>query len=366
MRMLRPSLLILAAAALAGCSDSYTPTAPRPDGVRAAFAESSLDANAQDIAHAIARAMNRQDVRIQIRNAFRASRVTEHKLVLQEFVHTPAGRHLVRAAAEASGTTPAAFEARIAALPELDFYLPFRAHRASWRGTGDILVGATFTPKEPVLLTYGTDGTATALDSREGIPSRPMIVLHPAEQKSLRFHPQPDTRGDVVQDFRDGELSGSVDQGEDMTTLDCDPYARTCFSVGGGGTTAPADTTLVKDLWINYTDGFGWAGSNEVELRTTFYRNGAVIASKTARFEGISNNTWYHPNALLIYQRPIEGSADYFRIRVVETDNFDSDDKGTRNFYTTDNGERRSVIDNGSSLETQSVTTIMLGWTPRW
>lgn len=366
MRMLRPFLLGLSAATLVGCSDAYTPTAAGPDGTRPAFAESSPDATAQEVAHAIALAMSRQDVRVQVRNAFRASRVTEHKLVLQEFVHTPGGRHLVRAAAEATGTTPAALEARIATLPELDFYLPFLEHRTSWRGTGDVLVGATLSPEEPVLLTYGTDGTAMALDSRVGIPSRPVIVLHPAEPKSLRLHPQPDTRGEVIQDFTDGELSVSVDPGEEMTTLDCDPYARTCFDVGGGGGSTSADTTLVKDLWVNYTDGFGWAGSNEVELRTTFYRNGAVIASRTARFEGIANSTWYYPNVLLIHQRPIEGSSDYFRIRVVETDTFDSDDKGTRNFYTTDNGERRSVIDDGSTLETQSVTTIKLGWTPRW
>lgn len=375
MYVIRRSLVIVAvAAALAGCADAGvlgTPAGAEPGLLAGAGA--GPEAGARQVARALALAMQRQDVRVQVRNAMRQSRVTEHKLVLQEFIGTPAGRNLLRVAAQQSGLTVDALAARIAALPEMDFYAPLRVHRATWRGGAEVLIGATLAPKEPVLTAYTTGGEAVTMDARDGVPARPVLVLHPAERKSLRFAPQSDSPGDVIQDFGDGELSGTVQPvpGDgDMQITGCSIYAREClpdFEVGGGGSGgAPADTTFVRELWINYTDAFGWAGDSEVELRTKYYSGGVVVEELTVRFEGVADNQWYTPNKILMHRRLREGGTDYFRIRIVETDQFDSDDKGTRNFYHTDNEERRSIIDNGSFVETQSVTTITLGWQPKF
>lgn len=357
--------------ALAGCSDAgvLPSTAAHP------LLLAGMDASqgrADEVARALAMAMQRQDVRVQVRNAMRHSRVTEHKLVLQEFVATPAGAHVLRIAAQQSGMSIDALSARIESLPVMDFYLPVRDHRASWRGGAEVLVGATLSPKQPVLTAYTPAGATVSLDARDGVPAQPVFVLHPAQRKSLRFDPQPDGPGDVIQDFGDGELSGTVQPAVgdgDMQIAGCSIYAREClpdFGIGGGGTGAPVDTTFVRELWINYTDAFGWAGSSEVELRTKYYSGGVVVESVTARFEGVLNNKWYEPNKILMHRRPREGGTDYFRIRIVETDVLDSDDKGTRNFYYTDNEERRSIVDDGAYLETQSVTTIKLGWQPKY
>lgn len=291
----------------------------------------------------------------------RASRVTEHKLVLQEFVRTPAGQHMLRAAAAASGTTVSGLAGQIAELPAMDFYAPFREHRASWRGSTDVVVAATLDENAVNVLAYGTDGARVALDARDGVPGRPLLLLHPAERKSPRFNPQPDTPGDVIQDFGDGESSGTINI--NCTGCEVDHNPGESSGGGGGGSTAPADTAWVEDLWVSNRDGFG---ANEIELRTRFFRNGIEIASRTARFEGIQPEIWYHPHALLMHQRPQEGSGDYFRVRVVETDAFDSDDYGTRNFYATDNNQRRSIVDDGSWFEIQMTTTIKLSWTPRY
>lgn len=365
-------MIAVVIAALAGCSDAsvfLAPVGAEPRLLTGAGADPG--AAAGEVARALALGMQRQDVRVQVRNAMRQSRVTEHKLVLQEFVGTPAGRHLLRVAALESGLTVDALAGRIAALPAMDFYAPLRVHRATWRGGAEVLVGATLSPKTPMLTAYTTGGDAVTMDARDGVPARPVLVLHPAQRKSPRFAPQPDAPGDVIQEFGDGELSGTLlpAPGDgDMQVTGCSIYARECepdFEFGGGGTGgAPADTAFVRELWINYTDGFGWAGSAEVELRTKYYSGGAVVQEVTARFEGIAPAQWYSPNKVLMHRRLREGSADYFRIRVVETDEFDSDDKGTRNFYYADNGERRSIVDNGSFVETQSVTTITLGWQP--
>jgi len=83
-----------------GCGDasSRPPITSSGEAARRSAAEDT-DATAQRLARAFALALSREDVRVQVRNAMRASLVTEHKLVLREFAATPAGRHLVRAAA---------------------------------------------------------------------------------------------------------------------------------------------------------------------------------------------------------------------------------------------------------------------------
>lgn len=73
----------------------------------------------------------------------RASPVTEHKLVLQEFVKTPGGRRLVEASAKASGVEVSTIEQLIARLPDMDFYAPFQEHRLTWKATADVFVAAT-------------------------------------------------------------------------------------------------------------------------------------------------------------------------------------------------------------------------------
>lgn len=94
------------------------------------------------VAGAFAAAMSEGTIRFLVRDAMRASLLTEHKLVLQEFVATPAGRTLVNAGAMAIGVTGDSLGRVIASLPPMDFYVPGAAHRKSWRGDGQVLVAA--------------------------------------------------------------------------------------------------------------------------------------------------------------------------------------------------------------------------------
>ncbi len=62
-----------------------------------------------------------------------------------------------------------------------------------------------------------------------------------------------------------------------------------------------------------------------------------------------------------LYQRILPlGSVDYIRINVYETDWLDGDDLGTRNFFVDDYGYRRSIIDNGSWAQLQTITNITM------
>ena len=171
-----------AVALLAACSDVTDPaTAPSP--VVRQLADASPAQQAQVVARGIAAALERPNLRAQLRNDMRDSRWTEHKLVLQDYVATPHGADLVTAAARELGVTPAALGATIAALPRLDFYLPFRPNRLAWRGSPDLLVAAAFEKMAPTIDAFDTRGATHTLRLADGAPARPLILLGPAEPK---------------------------------------------------------------------------------------------------------------------------------------------------------------------------------------
>lgn len=296
------------------------------------------DVESHKVAHALALAMARQDVRVQVRNAMRASRVTEHKLVLQDFITTPGGAHVLRAAAAAVSESPDQLAARIAALPALDFYLPFAEHRISWRATGGVLVGATMNPDEARLVAYSGDGGLIVLTAGDGVPAQPLLILHPAEPKSLRLHPQAETPGEVVQEFDDGQLSGTIGT---MNT-DCGgcevEYNPGTGSGGGGGGGGSSDVTYLDLLFI---EGWGDAwGSSEIDFRTTFRNStGEVLHSARMRLESIKTGVWYYPHVQLIDRELVSGAGTYFNVRLVEIDLFNNDDQGNRDFFATDRAQ---------------------------
>lgn len=89
------------------------------------------------LSRSIAVSMAQSGVRSAVRDAMRSSRLTEHKLSLQGFLASVEGSSLLRGAAAVQGVSPQEFSGLIARLPELDFYVPRREQRLSWRGNRD-------------------------------------------------------------------------------------------------------------------------------------------------------------------------------------------------------------------------------------
>lgn len=395
--------LSVTALLLAGCGDHVAPTAAgAPGPVAAGSASTSADpatvAASERVARAFALALSRTDVRVHVRNAMRASPVTQHKLVLQEFVLTPAGRHMVEAAAKATGTIPEAVLADVRSLPPMDFYAPYRQHRRTWRATEDVLVGTFLSDEQPAMNLYATDGGATRYFQGDPVPGRPVLFIRPAERKSPRVNAQPNTPGDVIQDANDGELSGTYEWvGRDgkvhtvalaalrsrsnakvgtttgtttlMMSSSCDSESalQYCSEEGGGGssgggTSAPADTTLLGGFEHDVFDG--WGDTPELEFRSSYRLNGEVLDSRTLRIEGSRAGEYHSSHQPLIFQRLAQGSPYYIRINMVETDWLDDDDLGSRNFYYSDNYEMRSIVDNGSLIQPQTVISLALIWRP--
>jgi hypothetical protein len=285
----------------------------------------------------------------------RASLVTEHKLVLQEFVATPAGRVLVDAGARALDVAPAALDRTIASLPRLDFYVPSRDHRRTWNGGGQLSVAAVLGPDRSTVQAFTPAGERTELSLRGPSRGTVLFLLHEAESKSLRIGAQASGPGSVIQDAGDGELSGTlirylpggVVEELPLARLDGPPGVRntapgsggvsarvecgsSCGGAGGGGTTTmPADTTLLKDVVILGVcdNGFCQEG-NEFEWRTHFQVNGATVERRDLRIEGISSTYENYVNRVLMFRRP-KYSTERIAIDVVETDGISGDDRFT-------------------------------------
>ena len=151
------------------CRDASISAPEAGPAVRRAQVATPTATETQTLARGLALAMNTPSIRAEVRNAMRDSRFADHKLVLQDFIASDKGTRLVDAAAAALGTTRTSLVASIENLPKLDFYVPFRANRQAWRGSGDLLVASTY------------DKFAESLDFFTRIPSgdvtsRPSIV----------------------------------------------------------------------------------------------------------------------------------------------------------------------------------------------
>jgi len=262
------------------------------------------------VARAFALGMAVPEVRAAIRDAMRASPLTEHKLSLQQFAASPAGAQLLRAAASATGMGLDGLRVTVAELPELDFYLPVRQHRLTWRATDDYIVAVNLNGRG-VTGGYGRDGRLVALDLFQPVPpSHAILMLQTAETKSRRIHPQLSGRGATIQDADDGELSGSLvirqssgatetidladlvtsnsNQRNDLRPLE--QCFEDCGGGGGGGGSPPPPPPTVSLTYIHtsgivdYNNPFE---TNEFEFNSTA-TNGTT---GFLRIEGIPSST---------------------------------------------------------------------------
>lgn len=189
-------------AMLAGCDT------PAPVSAEGAAPSAGLSA----VTYAFARAMEQAEVRGAVRDAMRASPVSEHKLVLQDYVQTQSGRYVLEQAARAAGTTPQALLAEIGKLPAMDFYVGTREQRLSWQGSASVAVVGTLQDDAPVMAGFDARGRAVQQRGRERTSLEAVFLLHPAENKHLRVHPQGNEPGLAIQEEHDGEWAGALEE----------------------------------------------------------------------------------------------------------------------------------------------------------
>lgn len=233
----RVGLALTLALGLGACADAPTGTIEPPAGASRSLAVAT-PSDAQELAEGLALAMRDPSIRRQVHRAMRASRFNEHKLVLQDLVNTPDGENLLSAATKSA----------IANLPALDFYLPFKTHRQTWKSTTDVYVAVTFDPDAPAITAYGTNGQTLTVRQADGVPAVPLIILHPAEPKSTRSDLLANGDEDLIESPTAANSSMTSPAGASFLILPGD-------GGGGGGGTTTAPGTYITHFNIKVSDG---------------------------------------------------------------------------------------------------------------
>lgn len=233
------------------------------DSVAPVRASSSLalrtSADAQALAKGLALAMRDPSIRAQVHAAMRGSSSNEHKLVLQEFVNTTVGAKVLAAVSQALGQNLSAGTSEVASLPALDFYLPFKPHRQTWKPTADVYVATTFDKRAPFITAYGTNDQVLELRQADGVPAVPLIILHPAEPK---FHSMP---GNSAPDLIENPPTVATTSLAQHNLVYC---GDECGG-GGGGTccsTSSPPGTYITHFNIQASDG--WFGDSEMRFQS--------------------------------------------------------------------------------------------------
>lgn len=261
----RVCLALTLALGLGACADAPTAT------IEPLRASSSLAVptppDAQRLAQGLALAMRDPSIRRQVHGAMRASRFNEHKLVLQELVNKPEGENLLSATAAGLGQSLNSIKTAVASLPPLDFYLPFKTHRQTWKSTTDIYVATTFDPDAPTITAYGTNGQTLILRQDDGVPTVPLIILHPAEPKATRATSLADSSEDLIESPAEGTAASSSItspsvSGPSKSMLPPPPGDE----FGGGGGFNPPRGTYINHF--NIQEGDGWFGDSEMQFRS--------------------------------------------------------------------------------------------------
>jgi hypothetical protein len=268
--------LSIGLAAIAGCADNST--APPPSASNLNGAQRVGEWQAQYVARGISQALVDPVLRGQLVRAMSESEFSEHKLTLQQYMKTGSGARLKIAAAKALHTNVAELAKVIAALPELDLYLPFRAHRISMRAAEarNILVAAAFDGDVAELKAFDTDGGQHILRLSDGTPIRPLLMLHPAEPKA-RIARRHRPHADRVEET--GEPIGGIIQanGESgpLSIEDCENTEISCDPEGGGGGGGGSIVTE-PGVYITHFHFFqedGWFGDLELEFHSRVFHD---------------------------------------------------------------------------------------------
>jgi hypothetical protein len=248
---------------LSACADEPTVVAPAASSSAVSAADERENLN--ELARAVALALQDQGLRQRVKNDLRESRFNaEHKLEFTRYLNRESGGILLAKMAKETGRSRAEMLALLGAVRPLEFYMPVQEHRESWRGGADLLVASLLDDESEAPVAFTLAG-ARLLLSPETPPQTPVLGLVPVETDFTRpLDPEVPNRND-----QGGHTIGT--------------YCETCLiedggSSGGGGSSKPAG--LYMTLTYIEDDGEAWLKSApEIEAHV----HGLYLASDPER-----------------------------------------------------------------------------------
>jgi hypothetical protein len=355
---------------VAGCSSDVTGTR-EPSDLSLQRSATAPEVSADLVARGFAAAMRDPAIRLAVRDAMRASPLTEHKLLLDDFLATPTGVALTAAAADRLRITTDAFADALSQLPAMDFYVPSQIGRRTWKGGSSVRVGYLLDKRGERARAFDHSGAATRLVQGMATPGSATFVLQAAERTARRIGAQASVPGNAIEDPNDGTIGGSIveylpngttreTQLADIYTLS--PGATTATGAprmlgskpaatrmfvpgparmnplpcypdcgGGGGGGAPPDTTFLWEVEvISVCDNAQCGETNEFEWHTYHSANsGSTWTNRLdLRIVGIPSTWAGYFGFIAIFKAPM-ASNEMLQSDVVETDGITPSDHFT-------------------------------------
>jgi len=238
-----------------GCSDvekSASPVAatsrPAPNAVASADTAAER-AILQELTRTVALALQDQGLRQRVKADMRESRITrEHKLHFSNYVQGRSGGILLAKMAKESGKSREEILAMLSQVRPLEFYMPGKAKRESWRGGEDLLVGSLVADHEvPAVYTLRGERVRIGADEEPSVPTLALVPVETLFDQPLdtRYQNQNDLGGEAIGTYAyygDCELEQPVLYSAGApgdATVNCGGYTGGGSYTGGGTTTDP-------------------------------------------------------------------------------------------------------------------------------
>lgn len=264
------------------------------------------------LARALGEGLAEPAARAALHASLRASPLSEHKVVLLDFLGTAQGRVLLAAAAGRSDQTAEELRSLATTLPPVDLYVPHISHRQRWQIQDRIAVAVLVDEFSP-LFGYVAGRDSLFIDRLSTTPNPvAVLLLGPNEYK----HARPGA-GSSLGDHR--FIEEDPREATPPARMQC---LEDCGGGGGGGGTPPPNPDLLLNSIVTYgicDNGFCWEG-NEFEFRA-WDSNGAFQFN--VRCTGVpSSGTFYAlgncPSIRVHSSAPTE--VAYIDVEVRETD----------------------------------------------
>lgn len=338
---IRRAVLLGSTLLAVGCTDLervHTPTAPAALTTGASSAQLDEKTALTELTRAVALALQDQGLRQRIKNDLRDSRHTvEHKLHFSNYLKGQSGGILLTKMAKESGKSRDEIHALLARVRPLEFYMPVREQRESWRGGDALWVGSYLEDdgsERPAV--YDVRGNLVPLWAPDALPSTPTLALVPVE---TNFAKELDPARFVNKNDQDGETIGTYSL-DDGSSCDGETAIVECDSGGGGG--GGGGGTITPGLYMTFAYGnegvpdgtWGLKGEPEIEMHiigasTTDPTNAAATLScshagayGSYRFD--MNDHYWSGNVLLYSQQEIDSyysrTGDDFTVQMWEDD----------------------------------------------
>jgi hypothetical protein len=265
-----PAILCVAALA-AACSDGQpAPTLPAAglDAAMSASAKSEQETLNQ-IARAVALALQDQGLRQRIKNDMRNSPYEEHKIDFRGYLHGQSGGILLAKMTKETGQSREELLALVGRVRPLEMYFPVKAHREGWTGGAELQVLGHLTASGDPTAAFSLTGASVPVPGKVA-PATPTLVI--VQRESDFSEPLDLARVKNVRD-KGGQSIGTYMycQDEQLQSVGSEDSISCGGDIGGGGggyTPPPPTSTTPR---YRSSQGYGLR-----EVMTEYRQSGSL------------------------------------------------------------------------------------------